>query len=466
MDIKLGHKAFLDAITGTFMHHIYKIFIFPFLLFFSLGFIFCFDVKNKAVVITTVADLTGGPIAQEVGLDEIEHIYATFPSAPDKGWHACLRMHQLKYNEVVTIKESQNKKASINSPDYPEQDNPEVECEVSNLFYFDKRGKRRSNFWVLKKNLKKLNELENEIDISAIPEPIDQRKKSACYNDNILTLINPWLDRKTKKIYSAGTRFVRCKEKDTGKAYAFCYIDFKSLCRRIGYVSKKSALVHYPKTEKQMRKLFVKILRGWARSYNPFHSLTSRQRKKDFIPYVYGGCSHITRCVQDDFSLNYGKRCGRKVSYWQRRCTPKELICRDNSRDNFLVQSGLDCSGMLLMAAQIVGMPYFCKNTQTLKDFCSGPLRKSDQLQEGDLIWYPGHVMVVSNIKRGLLIEAVGYEAGHGKVHEIPIHRVFDGIKNYQDLLKNYYLQRGVKRLNEQKKCYKFIRKFRIYKLF
>ncbi len=382
----------------------------------------------KAVVIAPIVDAVGGPLADIFKYEEIERQYDEFPSAPDKGYYSCLRIHQLKYNEVVTVKSAPYGRA-------------EVECEVSNLFYLDRRGKKRRNFSLLKKHLMPLSELEKKIDSSTIPQPIDMKKTAAEYNAAILTLVMPWLDEKTKTWYSAGTRFVRCPENDTVASYAFYLTDYANFSTYKGYVPKKKAIVAYPKTAEKMRALFLKILKSWANSV------------QGFIPYVFGGTSFTTRYKRDEFSLVFGRRAGRRVSYWQRY------------PNNEMPAAGFDCSGMLLTAAQIAGIPYFLKNTWTLTEDCGRPLKKNDKLEQGDLIWYFGHVMVVSDIKKNMLIEAVGYEAGYGKMHELPVSRVFTGIKTYAELVQAYHTKRSLKRLNSKGEPYRSIKRLKILKL-
>ena len=42
--------------------------------------------------------------------------------------------------------------------------------------------------------------------------------------------------------------------------------------------------------------------------------------------------------------------------------------------------------------------------------------------------------MAVADICRGTVIEARHYSQGYGKVHEIPLNKVFKGINSYQEL--------------------------------
>ena len=53
----------------------------------------------------------------------------------------------------------------------------------------------------------------------------------------------------------------------------------------------------------------------------------------------------------------------------------------------------------------------------------------------------PGHVMAISDPRKGLIIEARGYPQGYGKVHELPVSRIFKGIKTVEQLYRA--IQRG-----------------------
>ncbi len=94
---------------------------------------------------------------------------------------------------------------------------------------------------------------------------------------------------------------------------------------------------------------------------------------------------------------------------------------------------GFDCSGLILRAAQIVGLHYYFKNTTTL-GLSLEDLEDDDSLQEGDLILMPGHVVIVGDVERNDLIEAAGHGAGFGAVHTISLAKRIAPIKDYARL--------------------------------
>ena len=402
------------------------------LIFFITLFVYCSShchlaSDNRAVVIVPVADLSGTPLARYASHPLARH-YESFSFAPDKGFFGCLRMHQLKYNEVVLIKSA-------------EKGNEEVECEVLNLFYVDGKQIKRSNFWMLKKNLMSLSKLSKKMDIGVIPSPITMHQKPHEYNRNVLTLALPWYDSTTNKHYAAGTRFMRCKSFDRKAAYAVYCVDYEHFNVEVCHVPKNKAVVQYPKTPEKATDLFLKLLKSWANENN------------GCIPYVYGGCSFTSRNTEGGYSLMRGKRCGSVVTFWERRSMGEKP------------RAGFDCSGMILTAAQIVGMPYFLKNTYTISKRYLRPLAVGEKLESGDLLWYSGHIIVVSDVQKNLLIESVGYEPGYGKVHEVSVSKVFRGIKDYATLVHAYHNGRYLQRLTRAGKVFKRVYRINFFKI-
>ncbi len=380
---------------------------------------------RKAVITVPVANAALHSLAKYKG--DIEALYDNFVLAPDKKHEVCLRLHQLKFNEVVTItdtREAYNKKVR------------EIECEVSNLYYLDTIEKKRNRFWLLETHVVPLDTLPRGIDKAHIPAPVDMKKASSQYNKNVLTLIEPWHDSKMLKTYSAGTRFVRCSEEDTGKEHAFYIPGFDEKSEHIAHISKKSAVVDYPKTPSGAVALFLKIIKKWAK------------RCDRIVPYVFGGCSFTESITPQGFFLTSKKG----DAYWHRNGFSENLFC------------GFDCSSVILCAAQIVGMPYFCKNTLALLKSLR-PLKADEKIEEGDLVWYSGHVLVVSDVKSDMLIEAAGYEKGYGRIHEIHISKVFRGIATCKELIQAYHGRRFLKRLDHNQQPAQSVYRLKILKL-
>jgi len=137
-----------------------------------------------------------------------------------------------------------------------------------------------------------------------------------------------------------------------------------------------------------------------------------------FIPYVFGGAS----CA---YAIKPG--------------SPFELIKQESksfwSYPDYEVdtKSGMDCSSLILRAAQIAGIPLFYRNTKTLERYLEC-IRAHVDIEPGDIIWFKGHVIVVSDIEKNTCIEARGYSSRFGKVQEIALKDIFEHIDTFSEL--------------------------------
>jgi hypothetical protein len=113
---------------------------------------------------------------------------------------------------------------------------------------------------------------------------------------------------------------------------------------------------------------------------------------------------------------------------------------RDGENDPY---TGYDCSEFIMRMAHIAGIDFPWKTTSAIRHG-QRKLTPSDALEEGDIIWVQGHVMVVSTIERNEIIEPRGYGAGYGCVHRIKLNQAFEGITSYDDLIKRYYAEEPI----------------------
>ena len=368
----------------------------------------------KAVIKEPVVDVVGQSLRPLCS--DVMAVFLSFPVAPDKGSSACLRLHQLLFNQEVTI--------------VKELLNGEVHVEVTDLFYLDGLHRKRNDFWMLKKDLILLSSLSKEAG-EAVP--------CATTKDEQLAVSVPWYCDETKRTYSVGTRFVRYPENDTESSYGILMVDpMTKKILKILIPQDKAAIPE--KSFIKARQIFLSLLRGWA------------HHAEGFIPYIYGGCSFVKPITEQGFLRISGVQCGQKATYWER------------TGYTDIPKSGFDCSSMILRAAQIAGLPYEYKNTLALVSDLR-PLKLGDVLEEGDLIWYSGHVMILSDVKKNLIIEAIGYEAGYGKVHEIPISKVFSGIKNCEELKQAHFTKHLTYRLNSSGTPWRSVYRVKILKL-
>lgn len=379
------------------------------------------NIKDKAVIIVPVADAVASPLSL---LDANKPVYALYNSlsfSPDKGTNACPRLHQLIFNEVVTVKKVVG---------------DEIQCEVANFFYYDDRGACSRTFWIPKYSICMLSNIKSKLN--SIPAPYCTQAQKRCSHDLVITLAWPWYDIVTKKHYSAGTRFVHLPEKDMPNAYAVALINLSNFRPEVSFIPHGVAISSYPKNEQEGRKFLVQLIKQWI--------------AKGIVPYVWGGCSFVDYCSEDIFSHVFSVLYGENVSYWMRPNVKKKPY------------TGFECSSLILRGAQICGMPYFFKNTATLSK-CLRPLGVKEKLQNGDLIWYPGHVLIVSDIKNNRVIESVGYSIGYGKMHDVPLSKVFFGIKTYKELVNAYLSKKPIVRLNSKGTPAKTIENFVLFVL-
>ncbi len=394
----------------------------------------------KAVVMVPVCDAVKNPLLSPSRTNFVTH-YTKIPFSPDSPPAFVCRLYQLKKNEQVNVIALTDKEAY---------------CDTDSFYYYRGSRKSRCTFWIQKKCITPLDLLTSKN--LHVPPATDLASRPELYNKDVLTLTMPWYDGITKATYSVGTRFLRSEKEDTRTHYAV-YIVTKNLIEKISFVPKEVARVDYPRDYEQARIAFLDLLRAWVHGKQEHEqekevlkpqrtnlniSTKKKSSKKssaqEIIPYVHGGCSFSGKSPAQGFYLSRRVQNGKKLLYWQRLGEYEAPL------------DGFDCSNLVLSAAQIVGMPYYFKNTHALlrglKD-----LKKEQSLQEGDLVWYSGHVLVVSDLKKNLLIEASGYENGHGRLHETSVNKVFKDIKDFPALINAYHSRKKVYRLTKTGRC-------------
>ncbi len=341
-----------------------------------------FDKENIAVISVPVANCLGKPAQDIDPSKKTEKFYEEFPCSPEKGSYSCARIHECLYNEVGIIKERVG---------------DELLLEFPHFFYIDSSGSTASSFWIHKTSIIELEEYEDLKEV--IPEPYGYTTQE------LLTLCQPWPYSETNQWYSVGTRFIRVPQKDTDTQYAVTCIDYKSAAPYTMLIDKEKTLTELPQSKTEAKKLFVALLQDWA-------------NKDEAIPYIWGGCSIGPRCTANEFICSEETRIEAKLTVWRRPNNP---------------QYGCDCSGLVLRAAQLVGLNYFCKNTSTI---CHELSQVEGDLEEGDLLLMKGHVMVISSLENNTIIDAVSYSSGYGCVREVGLHEAFEGVATYNDLLE------------------------------
>lgn len=387
------------------------------------------ELPTRAICIVPVTDLLNISAQLISPYTDSKSIYASIPFSPEKesnemAYLTCLRVHQAIFNEEVEILE--------------ELEN-EIKIKINTAFYYLSRNNFVKNtYWTLKKNFRRLSELEeSKIDINKIPPTIDCNNIN--YNDlsnqKIIVLKLPFLDKITDKIYSVGTRFVY---KDKNEIYytAFIYDANKNKIIE-SKIPKKNCLEFEKISNVKKIQNFINLLKLWV-DYN-----------NNQLPYVWGGSSMQTIPNQEKKLLKL--------------CEIDSCVNTVNNDNEYIPCSGFDCSGLILRGAQISGIPYFFKDCLTINKHLN-PLKKEDFVEAGDLIWFCGHIIVISNVSKNLCIESRGYSSGHGKLHEIPVGKIFKGINNFNQL-KEIHLKNGeLQVINKLGKVTRLVNNFKILK--
>ncbi len=370
--------------------------------------------SQKAVICVPIADLIGQQITTLIPDISAEKAYATIAHCAGeiKSSIACPRLHQLLYNDIVEVITTSSEEACIRIPQ---------------TYYVTPSSCQPQNcYWTLKKNIMLLDDLaNNNIIASHLPDPINFADTNHCAlnHTDVITLIEPFHDSTLNLTFSVGTRFIKkpgAQKRRASKIEAFA-LDFLRMKEHIIKIPRHKCVVYScTKTPKERIADYVTLLQKWAHT------------KNGSIAYVWGGTS-FTKTTNGAFKEITKTGHNGDYSFYE------------YEKDTQSPKNGFDCSGAILRAAQISGIPYFCKNTTTIGQ-CLASLIKEQTLQNGDLILIKGHVMVVSDINKNLLIEARAYAHGYGKLHEIPLREVFDGIETYKDLCDAYFEKKVVKR--------------------
>lgn len=338
----------------------------------------------------------------------------------------CQRAHQALANEVVTIVERKGNLVKIAydtlaygfDPDYAY---PGQQARQASSGKYP--GKPLNTFWVHKKHLIFFKHLADE-QLYAFPAPQGT-------TDTTLVLRLPW------KHYSLGTRFVRAPEHDTEDIFgALMVTPQHPHAIKVLQIPRSLVRLEVPMTPQQQRACFVQLaydVIDYAQKYNT----------GSVIPYVWGGSSFVQGYEDQKFVLHNRR--------WE----------RPGKRNPY---NGYDCSELVFRLAQTCGIPYICKTTVVIEKLLK-PLSKTDALEAGDLIRFPGHVMIVGNIARNEVIEACGYGGGFGRVHVVPLSRRFQGIYTYKQLLRAYHKKQRLLLLARDGSEQGIIKKFTLHKL-
>lgn len=379
----------------------------------------------KAIIIVPVADLAGQSL-QEQNKDSIITIYKNFSICGKKGEFACPRVHQALFHEYVTVLEERNQ---------------EVLIKINNFFFeTDRDAARHDTFWSLKRNFLPVTHLKQHgINEKLIPEPVVTNQKQKT-NQKIITLLHPFKDPISGLAYSVGTRFVQAPtQQHPQRVSAYALNPHNTHMHTIEF-PKNIVTATQNLSPLQKKALFVRLCRSWANT------------SQGFIPYVWGGCSLTNLYTHEPFKVQEAKdHRGYTVSYFKRN-EPRHP------------HSGFDCAGLIARAAQTAGLPYYFKNTTTLSKHLA-PYSNNTPVQAGDLVWLPGHVMIIGNVEKNTIIEARHYSHGYGKIHELPVEKIFKGIKTLENLKQAYLNHKPLERLDKDQNTIQSLKQYKLLQL-
>ncbi len=343
-----------------------------------------------------VADLLGAPIKtfyKEKSEDHVQELYNLIPS--NNCSKICPRIGQLLYNDPVEIIQYKDNEVMIRTPQW--------------RYAAHNNEKLYTSYWTLASNISPFTEKTASAHPCTIPFEAS--------NQTIIVINKPWYCKKTKTLYSLGTRFVldNTHQKTSNDYYLAFY-------EKNGSIKK----IHIPHTHSNIEKnnnctearlLFIDYVRSWAHENYP-------------IRYVLGGASYT-------------------------KTTPLQSKTR----------IGFDCIKMIMRAAHLAGIPLYTANSLALSKTLR-PLNDNEMLENGDIIYFTGHVAVITDKDKGLLAEARSYtEHESGRVHEIFFNEQFKDIKNCSDLIQAYKTRKKIVRINEHGEKSYVINHIKLFKL-
>lgn len=303
------------------------------------------------------------------------------------------RIAQALYNEILEIIKKEMGQYCIKHPYY---------------YYCDKNGNLINEFWVDESAGDVINDDHCLLVVNHFLDALSV--KEYAYDQNIVTLIEPF--EHDGIIYSIGTRFY-FNYHAHNKHLITITINGKQVT-----INKKICLfdhfIHHIKKIKNnellSRKIFIEFLTYIIKLF---------EKQQEFIPYVWGGSS-LAGIPSTSTTVS-----NEKDGWWDWKNSHEEVLTSPR-------EYGVDCSTLVALCARIIGLPFYVRNTTAQKKY----LKKSDTIQNGDLLWINRHVFILCMIKDNYyVIEASGYETGFKQVTIKALQERFKNINTFDDLM-------------------------------
>ncbi len=171
------------------------------------------------------------------------------------------------------------------------------------------------------------------------------------------------------------------------------------------------------------------------------------------IPLVWGGASIGGAYADNDYYL-----AERHID------SDHTLQVWDRPHYGLTTYMGIDASNLVSRAAQLVGIPYFCKNSFTAS-LVLHELESQEYPLPGDLIWMPGSLLILSDIEHNSVVTAMSYTSGYGTLIKLPLSAVFQNIATIDDLLDARNTGSPLTVLNRDGSIARVVDQFKILKL-
>ncbi len=314
-----------------------------------------------------------------VDLSDRLYLRAQVVAAPARrGVSCCSRMHQALFNERVSVIRMIN--------------NHTAEVAMDDLIYSVSAAEKKPlNSFII--SLDDVTLLSRLTTYQKRAIPLQQER-----GGRVVVLKKPWNG------YSFGTRFVvdelQYRRKDRLVPVLLLVDPLRDpIVMRIprNYVFEEKLL-----SIGEQRVLFVNLA---------YELIADAQKSGGVIPYVWGGCSYVAPYTDSYQISEHG---------WVRE-------------RNQPFYSGFDCSELVYRLARMVGSEYKGK-VSSLAPQLLPEVPQNEPILAGDIIWMPGHIMIVGNMKNNEVIEARGYSSGFGCVHCTKVSKLFKNMKTCEEV--------------------------------
>jgi cell wall-associated NlpC family hydrolase len=329
---------------------------------------------QKAIVIKPVSDLLGSPRTTTTPIPYAQqHAYGTL----------CPRLHQLLYHDVVEIIQQGTQFSYVRVPDFWYQTRTSLE--------------RCNSFWIHNDDLLPATRIKPN-DWQKVTGNKAQQQSPAAY----VTLTAPWYCKQLRTTFAVGTKFYRTDTQKTSDYYTVYALHPKLHTPQTITIPDYLAFEPTAHTFDERFAYYQQLIKRWSAN-------------NKIIPYVWGGCSIQHAC--------------RDNRYHEVQHTDNIVYRRLHEP---IQKTGVDCAGLIMLAARTAGLPYPLKNTTTIAR--NGTSTTAAKLEVGDILWVPGHVMLILDPHKGMLLEASHYTYGVGCVRAVHVSKLFTAINSFADI--------------------------------